>query len=143
MSLGRPGPTAALTPVSSRAAMKPQARPAAHSSVSTKRITPAMVSPMSMSRMALVMAIPGIKSMTSPMNTLSTRRSGSAHETAQMMRPTASEHTRLKMMRLGATLPQRRCMKATSRANTPATRASSHPPPKNTAKPAAANTLPA
>ena len=132
-----------LMPNSHMATMKPRARDVAHSRLSTKRMMPDMVSPLIMSRMALVMGMPGMSSMITPMVTMpgdmaSTRRDATAIST-----PETRDAMKLNTMVLAISGRSRSMRKHTNTANRADMAASTQDPPKKMAKRAAPRTPPA
>ena len=90
----------------------------------------------------MVRAIPGMSSIISPIIIISALRLGTSRHTAQMPRPTINEHKNFAIILLGQNFGARPENAHTITAKAPATSASSSVPPKNTAKAAAARTLP-
>ena len=107
------------------------------------RMTPEMGDPTMVSRTALVIAMPGIRSIMSPIMILSICRPGISVAQSVILMPTASAASRLKTRRLGQSAEKRRCSHQIARPNAAADRPSQMPPPKKTVQLPAARALPA
>ena len=122
--------------------MNPPASATAQIRLSSSRTAPEIVLPPSMFRMELVMAIPGIRSMMSPIRIISMCSTGTSRQRKPTPSPVKNEMNRLDPVVLICVWPSCFCRKQISSANTAAVSPSQIVPPKNTAKPPAARMLP-
>ena len=81
--------------------MNPSTSEVARKRLSMKRMTPDIVAPESMSRVALVIATPGMRSMITPMMTMSILIAGMGFEAKQIRIPKINDVRKSKTIALG------------------------------------------
>ena len=114
----------------------------ASSSDSASRSKPEIVCPTSISRTAFVSAAPGISSIITPMDILSTANTSDSRPARQITVPASNPVSSWKNAPFRNTGITFRCIQQTIAPTAPANSASAIPPPRNSVKPSAVSTLP-